>query len=215
VRATILDHTGGIGNRKLAELEYMANTIPSSWEFCRYTFFIEGVTRSLTHQLVRTRTAAYAQQTMQILDVRGFEYHTGPTIAGAPHLRLEYDDVMQRINQGYEWLIDNDSSVEDARELLPHGILTNICMETSLRTLVDLFHARISPRNLGMFRDLCVMMRDEVLRVHPWAHLFLDRTLDRALAELDEMLRQLPGGVDPESDKFRMLKLVDQIRRKT
>jgi thymidylate synthase ThyX len=122
---------------------------------------------------------------------------------------------MDRINETYKFLIDHGSSVEDARELLPHGILTNICMETSLRTLVDLFHARISPRNLGMFRDLCVMMRDEVLRVHPWAHLFLDRTLDRALAELDEMLRQLPGGVDPESDKFRMLKLVDQIRRKT
>jgi thymidylate synthase ThyX len=39
--------------RKWNELEYMANTIPSSWEFCDYTFMIEGVTRAFTHQLVR------------------------------------------------------------------------------------------------------------------------------------------------------------------
>lgn len=201
-------------DKKLAELEYMANTIPSSWEFCRYTFFFEGVTRSLTHQLVRTRTAAYAQQTMQILDVRGFEYHTGPTIKSDESRMIQYQETMEDINDTYKNLIDNGASVEDARELLPHGILTNICMETSLRTLVDLFHARISPRNLGMFRDLCVLMRAEVLRVHPWAHLFLDRTLDRATEELDAMILTLPGGTDPTSDKYKMLKLVDQIRRK-
>src|SRR4051812_12726429 len=70
-------------DKKLKELEYMANTIPSSWEFCDYTFMIEGVTRAFTHQFVRSRTWSFAQQTMQVLDVStgpGWDYLTGPSI---------------------------------------------------------------------------------------------------------------------------------------
>ncbi len=51
-------------DKKLAELEYMAATIPSSWEFVDYVFMIEGVSRAFTHQFVRSRNASYAQQTM-------------------------------------------------------------------------------------------------------------------------------------------------------
>ena len=53
--------------KKLAELAYMANTIPSSWEFVDYVFLVEGVSRAYTHQQVRTRAASYAQQTMRVL----------------------------------------------------------------------------------------------------------------------------------------------------
>ncbi len=52
---------------KMRELEYMANTIPSSWEFVDYVFLVEGVSRAYTHQQVRTRAASYAQQTMRVL----------------------------------------------------------------------------------------------------------------------------------------------------
>jgi hypothetical protein len=73
----------------LEELEYMANTIPSSWEFVDYTFMIEGVTRAFTHQLVRTRTASFAQQTMRVLNVSegnemGWTFGAGPSIAKNP-----------------------------------------------------------------------------------------------------------------------------------
>jgi thymidylate synthase ThyX len=199
--------------KKLAELEYMANTIPSSWEFCRYTFMIEGVTRSLTHQLVRTRTAAYAQQTMQVLDVRGFEYHTGPTIKANPVLLARYVEFMEYANETYKWLIDEGASVEDAREILPHGILTNITMTDSLRSYANLFATRISPRNLGMFRDLCVEMRDAILEAHPWADLFLRRTFDLAAEELENRIKVLPLPDDLGADKNVMLKYVDQMKR--
>jgi thymidylate synthase (FAD) len=62
------------------ELRYMAKTIPSSWEFVTYTFLINDVTRGFTHQFVRTRTGSYAQQTMRVLRMCGWEYGTGPTM---------------------------------------------------------------------------------------------------------------------------------------
>jgi len=60
--------------RKLAELEYMANTIPSSWEFVDYVFMIEGVSRAFTHQFVRSRQGSYAQQTMRVLNMGEYDY---------------------------------------------------------------------------------------------------------------------------------------------
>lgn len=200
-------------DKKLSELDYIANTIPASWEFVDYTFMVEEVTRSLTHQLVRTRTASYAQQTMQILDMTGFTYHKGPTLSG--DLGRMYDDAMGYVNDTYSHLIKEGVSTEDARDLLPNGIHTNILVKANLRTFIDIFHTRISPRNLGQYRDLAVAMRDEILRAHPWSELFLRRTRDKAMEELDEMIKALPLDDDVAGVKFKLLKLVDQVRRKS
>ena len=48
--------------KKQEELDYMLQTIRSSWEFIDYTFNIRDVSRGFTHQFVRTRQASYAQQ---------------------------------------------------------------------------------------------------------------------------------------------------------
>jgi len=40
---------------KLKELEQMAKTIPSSWEFVDLTFLFSGVTRACAQQITRTR----------------------------------------------------------------------------------------------------------------------------------------------------------------
>jgi flavin-dependent thymidylate synthase len=204
-------------DKKLQELDYMANTIPGSWEFCDYTFLVEGVTRSLTHQMVRTRTASYAQQTMQILDVGDFEYKVGKTVEADPEALSKYRVLMREVAHYYQWAVrQRGLKIADVREVLPTGILTNIVMKGNLRTFVDLFHSRISPRNLDDFRDLCVAMREEMIRVHPWSTLFHDRTVDRATEELDKIIRQqMPGeAMTPGTPMNKALKLVDQIRRK-
>jgi thymidylate synthase (FAD) len=201
--------------RKEKELDYMSKTIPSSWEFVDYTFMIEDVTRALTHQLVRTRTASYAQQTMQILDVRGFGYEVGPSLEKNAEAAKMYVGTMEQINETYKELIDMGVEIEDARGILPTHIFTNIVMKASLRTYVDLFHSRISPRNYGSIANLCRSMREAILEVHPWAAVFLDRDVDRAMEELDILVKALPMGNDPGGDKFKILKLVDQIRRKS
>jgi len=66
--------------KKQAELDYMLNTIRSSWEFIDYTFNVRDVTRGFTHQFVRTRQASYAQQSQRTVDMSGFSYYTPPEI---------------------------------------------------------------------------------------------------------------------------------------
>lgn len=195
---------------KITELSYMANTIPSSWEFVHLTFMIEGVTRAFTHQLVRSRTFSFAQQTMRVLDVNGWEYGTGPTIKDGD-LSVIYDATMSTIAKSYDDLIARGAAIEDARGVLPTNILTNIVMSCNLRNFVELFQKRSSPRVQGEYREVLQAMREAVMYVYPWATLFLDRTFDRAAADLDVEINDLPVS---EEQKTKMRKLVDQLRSK-
>jgi flavin-dependent thymidylate synthase len=203
--------------KKMKELEYMANTIPSSHEFCDYTFMIEGVTRAFTHQLVRTRTASFAQQTLRILDVsegNGWDYATGPTIEQGSTfedqpIRAEiYHDTMKSIARAYRSLIGNGAAIEDARGILPTNILTNIVMKCNMRTFVELVRKRSSSRTQGEYREVLEDMKDVVRAMHPWIDLFIDRTMDRAISDLEKLCTSVMG----TEERMRAVKLLDQIR---
>lgn len=204
--------------RKWNELEYMANTIPSSWEFCDYTFMIEGVTRAFTHQLVRTRTASFAQQTMRVLDVsqgKGWDYATGPSIQGGDtgeeKIRQQaYHKQMEEIALTYKNLIKWGASIEDARGVLPTNILTNIVMKLNMRNFVELIYKRTGPRIQQEYRDVLDAMQIAVKEVHPWISLFIDRTFDRAAKDLDTEI----SSIEDIEKRTRMMKLVDQLRSK-
>lgn len=192
------------------ELEYMANTIPSSWEFCHYSFIITGVSRGFTHQFVRTRTGAYAQQTMRILNVEDFDYIVGPTLAEPGLARVTYDESMEAINRDYKRLIGMGAAIEDARGILPTNISTNICADFNLRTLSELFRKRASSRTQGEYRDVIDAMKEAVIAVHPWTALFFNRSFDVAAAELEQGINDLYG-LAPE-ERTRLIKLIDQMR---
>jgi flavin-dependent thymidylate synthase len=192
-----------------AELAYMAKTLPSSWEFVEYKFLINGVTRAFTHQLVRTRTGAYAQQAMRILDVKGWTYDTGPTIQESPSRKHMYDDGMAAISEAYNALVEDGASIQDARGVLPTNIQTNICARFDLRVLTDLTRKRASSRVQGEYREVVEQMKSEVYRVHPWARQFFERPFDVLAAELDALL------ADSElcdEATTRAVKIIDQMR---
>lgn len=199
----------------MKELEYMANTIPSSWEFVHYTFMIEDVTRAFTHQLVRTRSASFAQQTMRVLPMAGWAALTGPSIASNDPAKADYEACLNACARTYATLISRGVKIEDARGILPTNILTNIVMGVNLRTLVEMVQKRSSPRVQGEYREVLEQMKEAVLKVHPWAHLFINRTFDRAAKDLDEEIKNLCENLSLGEDyKLRMMKLVDQLRQK-
>jgi flavin-dependent thymidylate synthase len=197
------------------ELRYMANTIPSSWEFVHYTFEILNVSRAFTHQFVRTRTGSYAQQTMRVLNVGQFDYVTGPTIANDPARRRLYDDVMKLIQAGYDNLIKMGASIEDARGVLPTNICTNIIASFSLRTLSEMAKSRTGKRTQNEYRDVIEKMLRCVIEVHPWAvhFLFPDR-LER-IKELEAFVEFVASNGKPPAivDKTHYFKILDQLRK--
>lgn len=198
-------------DEKLKELEYITNTIPSSWEFVDYTFLIQNVSRAFTHQLVRTRTASYAQQTMRTLDVSeglGWDYATGPTIKEEDLTEEIYDDTMRIIAAAYRDLISKGVKPQDARGILPTNILTNIMMKLNMRNFVDLVRKRSSLRVQDEYREVIRLMIEQVLSVHPWMTLFLSRTQDNAIRDLENIINLMME----EPHRTTMLKLLFQVR---
>lgn len=160
--------------KKAAELEYMKNTIQSSWEFVDYTFMIEDVTRAFTHQLVRHRVGvSFAQQAQRAVDMSGFEYLTGPSIADDEVLARIYNGVMGDINDGYQTLLQANVNKQDARGVLPTNILTNICFKANLRTLHEMSLKRLCVKAQGEFQDVMRAIVAEVAIATPWASDFL------------------------------------------
>ena len=162
-------------DKKKAELDYMLNTIRSSWEFIDYTFNIREVSRGFTHQFVRTRQASYAQQSQRTVDMFGFSYYVPERIENNPEALEAYDNAMTDIADAYQKLREFVPA-EDARGILPTNIHTNIVAKFNLRTLSEMAKSRLSPRAQGEYQQVFKLMVKEVVNVHPWAEPFLTPT---------------------------------------
>tara|TARA_R100001369_G_scaffold23205_3_gene42610 strand:- start:196 stop:840 length:645 start_codon:yes stop_codon:yes gene_type:complete len=160
---------------KQKELDYMLQTIRSSWEFIDYTFNVRDVSRGFTHQFVRTRQASYAQQSQRTVDMFGFSYYTPERIENNPEALEAYDKAMTDIADAYQKLRDLVPA-EDARGILPTNIHTNIVAKFNLRTLSEMAKSRLSPRAQGEYQQVFKLMVAEIVRVHPWAEPFLTPT---------------------------------------
>lgn len=198
--------------QKLAELEYMAHTIPSSWEFVDYTFLVTGVSRAYTHQQVRTRAASYAQQSMRVVNVSDFDYVFTERNKENPKAMLALEDALLAIKRAYAKLIAMGQPVEDARGILPTNIATNIVCKFNMRTFVDLAKARAGGRTQNEYQRVVSKMVDEVLAVHPWMDKFLHGDLGRNYFDEIEAFAKEQFGGDLIA-KGKLLKIVDKMRK--
>lgn len=74
-------------------------------EHSSITFGIEGVSRSLTHQLVRHRIgSSYSQKSQRYVSEGQFEYIIPKPIAGNEALKMRYIESMERIQEDYNEL---------------------------------------------------------------------------------------------------------------
>ena len=78
--------------KKLTDLGHQ-----SPLEHCTFTFGIEGVSRALSHQLVRHRIASYSQKSQRYVKEGQFEYIVPPTIAENKIDKSIYEDFMKHI----------------------------------------------------------------------------------------------------------------------
>lgn len=161
--------------KQLEELAYMRDTIKSSWEFSNYAFNITGVTRAFTHQLVRTRQASYAQESMRSIDASDHEWLNtvkGDMFEGDFESNMFDASCQGSINQ-YSNMLNRGVPPQDARGVLPTNILTSIIMGANLRTLHEMGNIRLCTRTQGEYQNVFKAMKAAVVAVHPWADDFI------------------------------------------
>jgi thymidylate synthase ThyX len=164
---SINDISNWTEQQKLNELAKIKDTIKSSWEFVSYIFSIENVSRNFTHQLVRTRTQSYAQESLRAVDAsESGVYNLG--------LNIDYDHAVCISLACYKEQIKQGVPIQDARGCLPTDILTNIVVKTDLRTLHDTALTRLCVRTAGEYQNVFKEIKNLVVGVHPWAEDFIN-----------------------------------------
>lgn len=133
-------------------------------EFCDFTFHIEGVSRALSHQLVRHRLASYAQRSQRYCSEDGFEYVTPKSIENNEEAKMVYDNTMETLNAIYQSMVDNyNIPNEDARMILPNACTTCIEVKMNLRALMNFMNERLCTCAQWEIRNLAWEMRKQVL----------------------------------------------------
>ena len=139
----------------------------STLEHVSFTFGVEGVSRVLTHQLVRHRIASYDQQSQRYVAAHGFQYITPPKIAGIPEARAKYDALITKIRETYDTLVELGVPKEDARYVLANATETKILITMNARSLLHFFNLRCCLRAQWEIRAMANKMLIEVKKVAP------------------------------------------------
>ncbi len=143
-------------------------------EFAQFHFHIEGVSRALTHQLVRHRTASFSQRSQRYCSEDGFEFVIPPSIERLDNnIRDLYINTIEEIKNAYEALQTFDIPNEDARYLLPNACCTTIDVSFDFRNLIHFMNERLCTRAQWEIRELAQKMRDCVIEVFPEAKAML------------------------------------------
>jgi thymidylate synthase (FAD) len=136
-------------------------------EFCDFTFHIEGISRALSHQLVRHRLASYAQRSQRYCSEGNFNYVVPKSIKSNQGAFEEYTEIMYQITDMYRLLQEMGIPNEDARMVLPNACETVIEVKMNLRTLMNFMNERLCTCAQWEIRELALAMKKAIVEKYP------------------------------------------------
>jgi len=160
-------------------------------EHVSFTFGVEGISRTLTHQLVRHRIASYSQQSQRYVRLSQFEYIIPHNIENNEKAKALFIKAMEEDQKYYDEissLLYNDhynryiseglkektaeqkaekEAIEDARYIFPNACETKIVFTMNTRSLLNFFKLRCCNRAQWEIRELAIAMLREVKSVYP------------------------------------------------
>lgn len=160
-------------------------------EHISFTFGVEGVSRTLSHQLVRHRIASYSQQSQRYVKLDQFDYIIPPSIEEDPRAKALFLKAMEEDQKYYDEISDilyenhyksfledgksekeakkeaGKKAIEDARYIFPNACETKIVFTMNARSLINFFRLRTCNRAQWEIRNLAIDMVKEVKKVYP------------------------------------------------
>lgn len=160
-------------------------------EHVNFTFGVEGVSRTLTHQLVRHRIASYSQQSQRYVKLEQFEYIVPPAIEKNQKAKEIFLNAMEEDQKYYNEIVDilqgeyyrqyidetnsekqalsksEKQAIEDARYIFPNACETKIVFTMNARTLMNFFRLRTCNRAQWEIRSMAISMLELVKEVYP------------------------------------------------
>lgn len=188
-RSNIIDLYQGLDDKETEKFVKMLSSMghESPIEHISFTFGIEGISRTCSHQIVRHRIASYSQQSQRYVDLQNsFSYIIPEAIKNNAKAREIYEKSMQSDMEVYkeitkalieEYTKDvtdqkqirslTKKALEDSRFALPNACETKIIVTMNARTLLNFFKERCCSRAQWEIRDVANQMLELVLEVAP------------------------------------------------
>lgn len=140
----------------------------SPFEHAVFRFGVTGVSRALSHQLVRHRIASFTQESQRVVQPVPYEAICPRTVldAGAKAVEL----YMQAVNAAFVAMNELKKMgvpIEDARYILPNATSTRLLVTMNARSLLNFFDQRCCFRAQWEIRELAESMLERVNEVAP------------------------------------------------
>lgn len=136
-------------------------------EHANFTFSISGVSRVLTHQLVRHRMASYSQLSQQRADASELGFVVPPEVRKDPNVVKKYLDLISQCQELYTDMLAKGLSLGSARYILPSAFTSRIIVTINARSLFNLLALRMCAAEEWEFRQVGTLMYKELMRVAP------------------------------------------------
>ena len=145
----------------------------STLEHASYTFAIDGVSRALTHQLVRHRIASFNQQSQRYVKFTGDISVVKPSsVSGNAEAEAVFDEAIEAAVDAYHKLLEAGVPAEDARYLLPNAAESKIVVTMNVRELLHFFSLRCCNRAQWEIREMSRRMLELARPTAPF--IFMD-----------------------------------------
>jgi thymidylate synthase (FAD) len=164
---------GKVRDEKMEELitKVVASGHHSTIEHIWFAFSISGVSRTLSHQLVRHRIGiAFDQQSQRYVQFKNTSdiFVEPDTIAENPEAHAVFEDLRLKCAEAYQKLVELGIPAEDARFVFPQAVTTNLIMTVNLRELIHICGLRLCTLAQWEIRSLFKKVRKEVMAVSPF-----------------------------------------------
>ena len=147
-------------------------------EHSSMTVEFDNVSRGFTHELVRHRLASFTQESTRYVDESDFKVIVPPTrdkddkivgleLPNKEKIKVSFSDWVNLNEQMYRGLRSADWVPEDARQILPIGIKSQIVVTANFREWRHIFKLRTSPGAHWEIRRVLTNLLEEVKEKMP------------------------------------------------
>jgi thymidylate synthase (FAD) len=131
-------------------------------EHLSFTFAIEGISRTASHQLVRHRMASFSQQSQRYASLLESDFITPPSVKFSPEAAEIFKEQIAQSADAYRRLIRMGIPKEDARFIMPNATATNIVMTMNFRELTYVAGLRLCQRAQWEIRKVFLNIKSEL-----------------------------------------------------
>lgn len=142
----------------------------SPFEHADFTFSADGISRALSHQLVRHRIASYSQESQRYVNYMKAEqlpYIVPPSIAENEKASKIFAEAVDKTLAAYREMVNAGVPPEDARYVFPNAIETKLVFTLNARSLFNFFEQRCCIKAQWEIRQMAIDMLKAVRKVAP------------------------------------------------